>query len=57
MQIDTHQVLFDHAHVSITEQASFDLPIINEAFMASLPAPFVFIVTSKVVRVIPLARV
>jgi hypothetical protein len=57
VQADTHQVLFEHAHVSIAEHAPFDLPIINEAFVTSLSVLFVFIVAGKVFGVIPVAAV
>lgn len=58
IQPDIHHVLFGHLpHVSLAEHASFNFPVINEPFVASLPVFIVFIFAGKMLKVIAVASV
>jgi hypothetical protein len=58
IQLDIHHVLFGYLpHVSLAEHASFDFPVINETFVASLPVSIAVIFASQVFHVIAVARV
>lgn len=51
-----HHILFnDTSHVSLAKHAPFDLPVVNEAFIASLATSILIVFASKVFWVVPVA--